>query len=168
MALLLGVSGIFLIVGPSSAGMMTIWSLLAMLSPLAFAVCSIFIARYQPKTMSSLQAANGMLFAASLILTPLVLQQHAFFPLNPPYDLAKQVVLLEVVLSTMGYLVFFMLIRMAGPVFYSLTGGIVAITGLFWGYMIFAEKPSAIQAIAISCVITAIFLLSWRQAKQQG
>jgi len=166
-ALLIGMSGIVFMITPAFAGMFTGWSLLAMLSPLAFAVCSIYIARHQPPEMSSLQAASGMLFAASLLLTPLVIQQQAFFPLTAPYTLAKQVVLLEIVLSSIGYLVFFMLIRLAGPVFYSLTGGMVALTGLFWGYILFSEKPSSMQAIAISCVITAIFLLSWRQLNQK-
>ena len=55
---------------------------------------------------------------------------------------------------------------MAGPVFYSLTGGIVALTGLFWGYVVFNEMPSAVQSIAATLVILALFLLSWRQSRQ--
>lgn len=165
-ALLIGMLGIGLIIHPDTAGILSFWSLLALISPLAFAACSIYIARFQPDKLSSVEAASGMLFAASLLLTPLVISQEAFYPLTPPYTLPKQVVLLEIGLSSLGYFIFFKLIRLAGPVFYSLTGGMVALTGLLWGYLLFSEKPSPIQGMAVFCVITAIFLLSWRQSKQ--
>lgn len=165
-ALLLGMSGILAIIGINSAGLYSSWTILAMLSPLGFALCSIYIGAKQPKEINALQAANGMLLAASLLLTPVVLKQHAFYSLSAPLTLVKQIVILEIILSSLGYLLFFILIRMAGPVFYSLTGGVVAITGLFWGYLAFDEKPSSIQGIAIALVVSAIFLLSCRQSKQ--
>ena len=166
LALVLGMSGILMIISPASQGLLSLWTLLAMISPLAFAFCSIYIGLKQPANLNALQAASGMLLAASLMLTPLVVQQQAFFALTSPFTPAKQVVLLEILLSSVGYFLFFKLIRLAGPVFYSLTGGIVALTGLFWGFVVFAEKPDPFQGIAIALVISAIFLLSWRQSRQ--
>ncbi|AMP89508.1 DMT family transporter [Legionella pneumophila] len=165
-ALLLGMSGILAIIGISFSGIYSSWTILAMLSPLGFAFCSIYIGARQPKEINALQAANGMLLAASLLLAPVVLKQHAFYSLSAPFTFVKQIVILEIILSSLGYLLFFILIRMAGPVFYSLTGGVVAITGLFWGYLAFDEKPSSIQSMAIALVVSAIFLLSWRQSRQ--
>ncbi|MBA2709386.1 MAG: DMT family transporter [Tatlockia sp.] len=165
-ALLLGVLGIFLIIMPGAFHLLSGWTLLALLSPLCFSLCSLYIAIKQPPTLNALQAASGMLVAAALLLTPLVLQQQAFFALTAPFTLAKQVVILEIVLSSLGYFIFFRLINLAGPVFYSLTGGMVAITGLFWGFIIFNEKPNALQSLAIFFVICALFLLSWRQSRQ--
>jgi drug/metabolite transporter (DMT)-like permease len=166
-ALLLGVAGIFLIITPTADNLLSGWTLMALLSPLCFSLCSLYIAIKQPPTLNALQAASGMLIAASLLLTPLVLQQHAFYPLTAPFTLAKQVVILEIALSSIGYLLFFQLIRLAGPVFYSLTGGMVALTGLFWGFIVFDEKPKSMQSLAIIFVIGALFLLSWRQSKQR-
>lgn len=165
-ALLLGMTGILLIIAPTNSNLLSGWTLFALISPLAFALCSIYIAARQPIQLTALQAASGMLIAASLLLTPLVLQQHAFYPLTPPWTTTKQVVMLEIGLSSLGYLLFFQLIRLAGPVFYSLTGGIVALTGLFWGFVIFHELPSRLQSLAILFVISALLLLSWRQSKQ--
>ncbi|KTD75253.1 DMT family transporter [Legionella waltersii] len=165
-SILLGVLGIFMIVGLNTMGFYSIWSLLALISPLGFALCSIFISAKQPKEMDALCAASGMLLTASFVLIPLVIQQDAFYPLTGPFTMVKQVIVLEITLSTIGYLLFFVLIRIAGPVFYSLTGGIVALTGLLWGYLIFNEVPSSIQSVAIAFVVSAIFLLSWRQTKQ--
>lgn len=165
-ALLLGMTGILLIIGFNTSGFYSSWTLLAMCTPLAFAVCSIYIGAKQPPEIDSLQAASGMLLAASLLLVPLVLSQQAFYPLSGPLTLVKQVVILEIILSSLGYLLFFILIRLAGPVFYSLTGGVVALTGLFWGYLIFNEIPTSIQSMAVALVICSLFLLSWRQSRQ--
>ncbi len=167
-ALLLGVAGIFLIISPGTENLLSGWTFLALLSPLCFSLCSLYVALKQPPTLNALQAASGMLIAASLLLAPLVMYQQAFYPLTAPFTLAKQVVLLEIVLSSLGYLLFFQLIKLAGPVFYSLTGGMVALTGLFWGFIIFDEKPKSMQGLAIFFVIAALFLLSWRQASQKA
>lgn len=165
-ALLLGMVGILLITGMNTAGIYSGWTLMALLSPLCFALCSVYIGAKQPAQINALQAASGMLLAASLLLTPLVLSQSAFYSLLGPFTLVKQVIVLEIILSSFGYLIFFTLIRMAGPVFYSLTGGMVALTGLFWGYLIFDEIPNLQQSVAAALVISAIFLLSWSQSRQ--
>jgi len=167
-ALIVGMFGIILLMSPQPDQLFSKWSILTLISPLAFALCSIYIARCQPAEINSLQAASGMLIASSLILTPLILQQNAFYAITPPFTPARQVVILEMFLSSLGYLLFFQLIQYAGPVFYSLTGGVVALTGMFWGYLVFAEKPNLQQGLAAACVIASIFLLSWRQSKQQG
>ena len=164
-ALIIGMLGILLIIGMPKTEIYSHWTLLALLSPLCFAICSIYIGAKRTSKLNILEAACGMLIAASLLLTPLVMQQHAFYPLTPPFTLPKQVIILEIILSSIGYLLFFMLVRSAGPVFYSLTGGVVAFTGLFWGYLIFSEQPTLLQGIATLLIISAISLLSWRQSK---
>lgn len=165
-ALILGMLGILVILGMQTSGILSIWALLAMISPLSFALCSIYIGAKQMPQINALQAATGMLFAASLMLIPLVLSQNAFYSLAGPFTLVKKVVVLEILLSSLGYLVFFSLIRLAGPVFYSITGGIVALTGLFWGFIVFDEIPTYTQTLAVVLILSAIFLLSWRQTKQ--
>lgn len=164
-ALLLGMTGIWLIISPSNQDLLSSWTFLALISPLAFAFCSIYITAKQPAALNVLQSASGMLLTASLLLTPLVIQQQAFYPLSLSFTPVEQVIFLEIALSTIGYLLFFQLVKLAGPVFYSLTGGIVALTGLFLGFFIFHEKPSSLQSLAIACVLCAVFLLSWRQSK---
>lgn len=166
LALLMGVAGIIMIIAPGGSGLISRWTLMALISPLGFALCSIYIGSHQPPRLHAIQAASGMLLAASLLLIPLVIQQHAFYPLTPPLTPVKQVIILEILLSGAGYFIFFKLIRLAGPVFYSLTGGVVALTGLFWGFVLFAEVPTSFQRLAMLSVITAIFLLSWRQSQQ--
>ncbi len=163
-ALILGVFGIIFLISSPVTGLYSKWTLLTLITPFSFALCSIYIGlRRVP--IHSIEAASGMLLMASLLLTPLVIQQHAFYPLTLPLTLPKQVIILEMILSSIGYLLFFMLVRTAGPVFYSITGGVVALTGMFWGYVLFNEIPSPIQGTATVFIILAIALLSWRQSQ---
>lgn len=164
LAVILGLIGIYFIISPQINSHLTPWFSLVLISPLCFALCSIFIAVKQPSSLNNYQAASGMLITASVLLLPLVLQQQAFYPLTYPFSTASWVVIAEIFLSSLGYLLYFQLIRLAGPVFYSLTGAVVALTGLFWGYAIFAEIPHIKQGLAAFCIITAILVLSWRQS----
>lgn len=166
-ALLVGLCGIMLIVAPSSIDVPSHWALLALISPLMFALCSIYIADQKEGTLTALQAASGMLVAASILLTPLVLQQKAFYPLSLPLTTSMKVILLEIVLSSIGYLLFFKLICLAGAVFYSLAGAVVALTGIFWGIFLFSEEPTPTQIFASVLITLAILAMSWRQKKQQ-
>ncbi|STX29609.1 ABC transporter, transmembrane permease,permeases of drug/metabolite transporter type [Legionella beliardensis] len=166
-AVALGMLGILLILSPTSTGLVSYWALITLISPLSFACCSIYIGIYQPKTIDALPAACGMLITATLILIPILIKQHTFYSLMPPFTLPKQAILLEILLSSLGYILFFKLIHVAGPVFYSLTGGVVALTGLWWGFFIFQEIPNQIQCIAALSIILAIFLLSWCQSQQK-
>ena len=103
---------------------------------------------------------------ATMMLAPIVWHQHAFYALSEPWSLTKSVIVIEMILSSLGYVLFFRLITMAGPVFYSLTGGVVAITGLLWGYLVFGEIPHLQQSFASLAIVAAIFLLSWQQYRQ--
>ena len=166
MAISLGMVGILMIITPSTQGILSYWTILTLITPTAFALCSIYISAFQPKNLTALEAASGMLVGATLFLIPLVIQQHAFYPLTAPFTIVKQIVILEIILSSIGYFLFFKLIRLAGPVFYSLTGGVVSLTGLFWGFIVFKEIPNAVQWVAIAFICSALFLLSWRQSNQ--
>lgn len=164
LGLLLGVLGIFLVLGPIDPSFSK-KAALVLLTPLSFALCSIYIAAYQPAKLTTAQTASGMLLAASFLLAPLVIQQNAFYSLTGSFTYVKLIVMVEIILSSLGYFIFFKLIKIAGPVFYSLTGAVVSLTGLLWGYLVFKEIPGLIQWIAVLFIISALIILSWRQTK---
>lgn len=162
-ALLVGLGGLACIIFPAAGIRWQNWHVLALITPLSFALCAIYISFVKREDIPPLSAAAGMLLSATLFLTPLVIEQKAFFALTWPMNLSQKVVILEIVLSSVGYLIFFRLIRLAGPVYYSLTGGVVAITGIFWGAILFGERPSWRALIGTLLILSAIGLLSVRQ-----
>lgn len=169
LGVLVGVIGIFMIVGGkwSTPNVHTMkWALITLLSPLFFATCALYSVHDRPEKSSSLALATGMLICSAVVLTPLVIDTHEFYPLNS-LSLPNLAVMLEIVLSSIGYVILFQLLKIAGAVYYSLVGGVVAITGLFWGWLLFSETLHPWTLIAAFLIISAIIIVSLLQKNTQ-
>ena len=142
-AVMVAVAGLMVLLIPKTSlpkSEMIPWVLLALITPFSFALCSVYITRYRPKNSTTLGVAAGTLIFSSILLTPVMLLMQDFYLPHLPFQTADWVILLEILLSTLGYIVFFKLLKIAGPVYYSFVDTIVAATGLVWGYVIFGEK----------------------------
>ncbi|MEM9243670.1 MAG: EamA family transporter [Pseudomonadota bacterium] len=160
---ILGVIGIMMVVIPTADlknNLTTHWLLITLITPLSFACCIVYINKYRPSGINDLFLSAGMLTVASLILIPLVFISGEFYPLSLPLTKVDGIVILEIVLSSIGYVLLFRLIKIAGPVFYSLANGVVCLTGLFWGRLIFSEKMNAMIIIAVIFILIAIILVT--------
>jgi drug/metabolite transporter (DMT)-like permease len=162
--------GLMLIVVPKSSlpsPDMVPWVLTTLITPVSFAFCSIFIARFRPADTDSLTLSAGMLFFSSAILIPLVLGTHSLYTFNLPMQSQDWVIVLEILLSSLGYVLFFQLIKIAGPVYYSLVDTIVVITGLFWGRVIFNEHLNRWTTAAMVFIVIALLLVTRNQRASQ-
>ncbi len=164
---LLAIVGIMLIIIPETSlggAQMTPWVLVTLISPICFALTAIYASKNRPVAASSLTLSAGMLISSTILLTPVVIATHNFYSLMPPYNMADFVVVLEMVLSSIGYVLLFKLLKMAGAVYYSLVGGVVALTGLFWGWLIFNETLNRFTALAVLCILLGILLVTlWQR-----
>lgn len=157
------VSGLMLILLPKTSlpsPHMLPWAISVMLTPLSFAFCSVYIARFRPENSDSISIAAGTLMFSTLMLVPLVMFTHSFYLPHLPFSMADKVIILEIILSSIGYLLFFQLIKIAGPVYYSLVDTIVSLTGLMWGYVIFNEKLNQWTTPAVILILTALILVN--------
>lgn len=165
---LLAILGLMLITLPKASlphPDMIPWVIFVLITPVSFALCSVYLSRYRPHTGGSLSFAAGTLTAASLILTPLIFGTHHFYLFNWPFHASDYVILLEIILSSVGYLLFFTLIKIAGPVYYSLVNTVVSLVGLLWGYIIFHEKLNQWTLLAVLFILLALYLVTKQQAK---
>ncbi len=163
--------GIYMIVMPSSGGLLSglnqpRWVWTSLLTPLCFALCALYSARFRPEDCSSLQLAAGMLTASVFFLLPLVLMTHHFYVIWPPFHLRDGVIVLEIILSSLGYCLFFKLLKDAGPVYYSLVGGVVALVGLAAGVLLFGERFKMLESVAMLCIIVGIFLVTIQRVQK--
>jgi drug/metabolite transporter (DMT)-like permease len=168
MGICLALCGLLLIICPKTSlpsPDMVPWVLSTLITPVSFAICSIYIARYSPADSDTLSLSAGMLICSSLLLIPMVLLTHSFYAFHLPLTLPDWIILLEIILSSIGYVLFFKLVKLAGPVYYSLVDTIVVLTGLFWGYIIFAEKLNQWTAMAVCLIIFALLLVTHQQRK---
>lgn len=168
LGLVLACSGLLFILLPESSlpsPEMLPWVLISLLTPLSFAFCSVYIACTPPRTKHPLSLAAHTLLIASLILAPFVFYTGNFYAFHFPLNITDGVILLEIVLSSFGYVLFFQLIKMAGPVFYSMVDTIVMLTGLFWGHLVFDEKLNHWTGLALVCILLAFFLVTKTQRR---
>jgi drug/metabolite transporter (DMT)-like permease len=136
------------------------WMLFALMTPLLLASCTVFMVKLRPNSTSSLALSTGMLIAATCIISPIIFFTNNFHPILLPLSTPDLFILIEIILSSIGYILFFELLRISGPVFYSLVGCIVALAGLFWGYVIFSEHIKLVEWFSVIFIIIAIFLVS--------
>jgi drug/metabolite transporter (DMT)-like permease len=164
--ILLAFCGLMLIILPESSlpsSSLVPWVIATLVTPLSFAFCSIYIARYSPKNSDILTLSAGMLVFSSLLLIPLVLSAHSFYFFHIPFTTPDWIIVLEIVLSSIGYVLFFQLLKIAGPVYYSLVDTIVVLTGVFWGYTIFGERLNIWTTSAVLLIIAALLLVTRQQ-----
>ena len=147
---------------PSAA--MIPWTLIVLIAPLSFACCAVYIFRSQPtSSKNALSHARGMLVFASVILLPFVWINHSIYYFHFPLTTPDWIVLLEIVLSSTGYVLFFKLIQAAGPLYYSLVDTIVSLTGLFWGWLLFHESLNAWTSAAVMFILIGLFFVTQQQ-----
>ena len=159
----IGLAGALLMVLPKTSlpsPDMVPWVLIAFLTPALYACSGIFSDRMRPEGTHSLAAARGMLIVASLATLPLMLAVDGFYPLmaNPgPTDFAM---LGQICISSVAYILYFEILKRAGPVFLSLVSYVVTLFGLFWGWVIFGEIHSVWVWAAVGCVFTSMVLVN--------
>ncbi|TNF69241.1 MAG: DMT family transporter [Gammaproteobacteria bacterium] len=136
------------------------WTVIALIAPVSFALCAIWIAAFRPIPSSSLSLSLGMLITSSICLTPITLSLGKFYPITFPLDTNSWLIILEIILSSTGYIVLFILIKLAGPIYYSLVGGVASIVGLMWGKLFYNEALNIYSWLGVLCILGAIVSLT--------
>ncbi len=164
-SILMGIIGVLLIIGTrqqfeSSIGIS--WMILALLIPLGYAFCAVYVSKFRPENGNSINYAFGMLLISSLFNIPLVYIHKGFYPLNFS-DFRSQLIVLEIMLSGLGYVLMFVIINKVGAVYYTLVNVITALTGVIYGYFIFDQRyPNNIYS-AIIIILIALIGLTFTQ-----
>ncbi|MEO9899958.1 DMT family transporter [Nisaea sp.] len=159
----LGLVGALLMVLPKTSlpsPEMVPWVLIAFLTPALYACSGIFSDRMRPEGTHSLAAARGMLIVASLATLPLMLAVDGFYPLMADPGPTDFAMLGQICISSVAYILYFEILKRAGPVFLSLVSYVVTLFGLFWGWVIFGEIHSAWIWASVGCVFTSMLLVN--------
>jgi drug/metabolite transporter (DMT)-like permease len=165
------VTGILLLVLPK-ANLTSIsqpyWVLFALLTPFCFALFATYINPRRPKDSTPLSLAAGMMACAALLLSPIIFNTHNYHPLTWPISFIDSMIILQMFLASLGYVLFFWLLKIAGSVYYSMVDGVVAITGLVWGMILFGEQFNAWEGSAALLILAALAVMTWQQKNTQG
>jgi drug/metabolite transporter (DMT)-like permease len=161
-----GLAGVALIVLPRASlpdAAAAPWFLMALATPALYATTNILAARLRPPDAKSLPLAGGMLLAAALMLTPVVFAMDVLYLPVLPMGEAEIGMAGQIIISSVAYLIFFEVLRLAGPVFMSFTGYIVTLTGIGWGVVLFDERHSPWVWGAAGLIFTGLALVNLRR-----
>jgi drug/metabolite transporter (DMT)-like permease len=141
----------------------THWIWLSLLVPVSFAAMAIFAVKYRPKNTSDLTIACGMLVFSTIFVAPVTFYHHDFYALHFPLQSQDWAIILEIVLSSISYIILFKILQMAGAIFYSLVGGMVSLTGLFWAWIFFHEGLNIESGAAALLIIIGIVIVAYQK-----
>lgn len=136
------------------------WLLLALLTPLSYAISALYVARSTQKHTNIVLLTTGMLVCATLFLTPFIFTSEFVMP-HLMLNGVILAIIAEIILVITGYIILFKVLQLSGAVNYSLVNGIVAISGIYWGHYFFHEYICTKIILAAICIFTGVILLNF-------
>lgn len=167
--LIAGMAAVVLLMVPESSlpdPAMVVWIPLALLASVSYAAENVYVDNWIPKGADMIALLCGMLFAASLLLLPVVFALDAFVPLHFPFGQTEWAIVAMAFVSSLAYAMYLYTIHLSGPVFASQTGYVVTLSGMFWGIAIFDERHSVWVWLALGLMMIGLGLVTPRQGVQ--
>lgn len=160
--LVLGLAGTALVALPQAAvpeADQSFWVLIAMLTPLFYAIANIVAARWRPSDVDSATLAAAVHVVNATALLPIVMLGGFFYPLWPPFEGHELAVLAQMVVAVVGTILFLEVVRLAGPVFLSQAAYVVTTTAVLWGMLLFGERHGPALWVAIAAIFAGVLLV---------
>jgi drug/metabolite transporter (DMT)-like permease len=139
------------------------WIFAALTGPVFITLGNIYRTLKWPAGASALSLAPGMLLGGSALLLPFLAAIGAtFFPARQ--DAATSWILVaQVAIFTATYALYFVLQRLAGPVYLSQIGSVGAVFGAALAVLVLGEPASARLLAAGGLILFGVFLVNWRR-----
>jgi drug/metabolite transporter (DMT)-like permease len=152
--------------GPGGdAGSTSYWLALAMCIPLSLAAGNIYRKLRFPAGVSTKVLAGGMLLGGAAALLPILLLDARFLPTSLA---ASLVALVQCILVSLGFVVYFRFQRVADPVYFSQLGYVMAATGVLAGIVFFKEQPTVALGIGVVLIVFGVVLVNRRSASSES
>lgn len=142
---------------------MALWAALGLVTPACYALQNVLAARLRPPRAASLALAGGMLLTTAAVLLPVALLTGQMYLPRWPAGTAEAALLAQLLLTSLAYLLYFELLRLAGPVYVAQVAYVVTLTGIGWGMVLFGERHSLWVAVATALIFAGVALVNLRR-----
>jgi drug/metabolite transporter (DMT)-like permease len=163
LGILLALGGVLLMVVPDTSlpsPDMVGWVLLALTAPLSFTVVTVAGEILQPPESDSLATTAGTLITAGLCLIPLMAITGQWWVFDAPFDRADGAVALAILIIAFGWTAFFIVTRLRGAVFWTLSNYFDTLFGIGWGILLYDERHSTWIWAAAAAVLIGLLLVT--------
>lgn len=167
LGVLMGFFAILLLVAPDASlpdPSMARWLILPLIASVCYTLENVYVDRSIPQDADMVGLLTGGLFIAALMLLPVMYAEEAFYPINLPLDAAETAMLAMMLVSSAAYIMFLLVIKMAGAVFASLAGYVITLAGVFWGMVFFSERHSLWVWGALALMLLGMVLVTPRRS----
>lgn len=160
-----GLAGVAIIVAPGAAmpaAGMAGWFLLALMAPMMFGAANVSATLLRPPAMTSLAMASGVLLGSAFIqaVAMAITGQTYWFAGFP--SVVDGALLAAIVINAIFVTLYLEIVRLAGPVFFAQFNYLAVLTGLGWGWLIFADPVNPMIWVAFVLMAIGVVLISKR------
>jgi len=141
------------------------WFVLAFLSPVGYAAGNVYTAKFRPADIDSLVGANGMMCGSAFLLLIVTLVSDQWFLLWGEYSLIDGLITFHGVVSAVAFTLFFVLVRIAGPVYFSQVAYLVTFFGIGIAMVVFGERYSLWHWAALIVTVYGVWLVNSAQCQ---
>ena len=138
---------------------------LLMLS-MGYASMSVFISRHPLTGYHLFLMVGGSHLVTVLFLLPITVASGNFVPLWEDPGLVEALIVCHGFIAAAAYSMFFKIVELEGPVFYSFSTYIIAITGILWGWVIFSESHPAHFWLAVALIFSGLAITNYRRREK--
>lgn len=162
----LGFGGALLIAMPRLSDGISIswWIIIGLLCPLGYASMSVFISHRPLLGYHLFLLVGGAHLVSFLVLLPITVASGNLVLIWQDPGLVEALIVAHGFIAAAAYSMFFKIVELAGPVFYSFSTYIIAITGIFWGWLIFAEIHPVHFWLAVASIFVGLAIINYRRA----
>jgi drug/metabolite transporter (DMT)-like permease len=141
------------------------WFAVSLIAPMLFACSNLAAALLRPPLSSSLSMAAGMLVGSSAMLIPIMaIAGQASVPTGAGAIAA----LIAASINAVFFVLFFEIIRLAGPTFFAQFNYLAVLAGVGWSIAIFGEGLSIYFFVAMLLMFAGVFLSASGAAPPAG
>ena len=138
---------------------------LGLLTPFLYGISAVVISRYMPRETDSITLATGFLgMAVVFFLATMLASGETALPWPVQWPGSHMILWLGIT-SSAAYVLYFQIIRIAGPVYLSQVGYLVVTIGVVAGILIFDEQHSLWAWIGIGLMVSGLVLVNLGQLR---
>jgi drug/metabolite transporter (DMT)-like permease len=136
------------------------WIVAAMASPVFLAFGNIYRTRHWPKGASAFSLAPSMLLASAVLLAPWVLSSGVVLPQGDTPPVVLGLLGAQIAVFVGVYSLYFLLQKLAGPVYLSQIGPVGAIAGAVLAVVVLGEATGWLTLLAGAAILTGVVLVN--------
>jgi len=165
--LVCGFAGILLIALPEASlpdPGMAVWIPLCLAAITCFSVTVILTQRMRPATGDAWSLSAGLLTVACLALLPAMAISGEWWVFDAPFSEGEWVVLVTIPVVVLLWVQLFIVVELAGAVFFSTVAYVDMLSGVAFGLLFFGERHSTYIWGALGLLVAGLYFVNRRRA----